>query len=142
MTQNRDLITQNFRVEIKHKNGTFVKRDVRSDCYYHGNIHDEVTSLAAVSTCNGVVSTFRKRKKNFYNLIKNDFGNYLHMLAGAAAFLKIFHHCKFNFLVSYITYFCTYKLATPCFEISINFHFPLLLSFYGSNTPNYGGEYS
>lgn len=56
MTQNRDLIAPNFRVEIKRGNETFVKRDVRSDCYYHGNVHDHVTSIAAVSTCNGLVS--------------------------------------------------------------------------------------
>lgn len=57
MTENKQLLASNFKVEVKTRNGTVVKRDIDGlgggNCYFHGNVYGDERSLAAISTCYG-----------------------------------------------------------------------------------------
>ena len=75
MTENKQLFTSNFKVEVKTRNGTVVKRDVGGgNCYFHGDVHGDDRSLAAMSTCYGQLVRnipYRSfRKYNTFWLVK------------------------------------------------------------------------
>lgn len=57
LSMNRDLLGPNFKIEIKGKNGT-VEKKAKKHCHYTGKVHGAEDSVAAVSTCKGLVSRF------------------------------------------------------------------------------------
>ena len=63
MTENQQLLTRNFKVEVlKHNGVKVVKRNVEGNCYFHGNVKGDSLSLAAMSTCYGQLVRFEAKK--------------------------------------------------------------------------------
>eukprot|EP00111_Clytia_hemisphaerica_P001731 TCONS_00004887-protein len=81
MTQNKQLLTRNFKVEVLKQNGVkVVKREVEGNCYFHGNVQGDFLSLAAMSICYGQLRGMFTDEKEHYFV--EPVPHYLHHMHG------------------------------------------------------------